>query len=56
MPSRPRLIQRTKEQATWLSKVDLMQYGFVQLGGMVEVSTANWLHPAAWSPMDSSFN
>ena len=49
-------MQRTKERATRLSKVDMMLYGFVPLGGMVEVRTASWLHPAACSSVGSSFN
>lgn len=49
-------MQRTKERATWLPKVDMMLYGFVHLGGMDEVSTASWLHPAACSSVGSSFN
>ena len=49
-------MQRTKERATWLSEVDLLFSGFVQLGGMAEVRSASWLCPAACSPIDSSFN
>ena len=49
-------MKRTKERATWLSEVDLLFSGFVQLGGMAEVRSASWLYPAACSPVDSSFN
>ena len=49
-------MKRTKERATWLSAVDLLFSGFVQLGGMAEVRSTSWLYPAACSPVDSSFN